>query len=50
MLLRTQTSTVQIRVMERTKPPIRVVIPGRVYRPIHMTTRTCRCFISSKRW
>ncbi|HEV8606600.1 MAG TPA: phenylalanine--tRNA ligase subunit alpha [Tepidisphaeraceae bacterium] len=33
MLLRTQTSTVQIRVMERQKPPIRVVIPGRVYRP-----------------
>jgi len=33
LLLRTQTSTVQIRVMETTKPPIRVVIPGRVYRP-----------------
>ncbi|HYO11556.1 MAG TPA: phenylalanine--tRNA ligase subunit alpha [Tepidisphaeraceae bacterium] len=33
MLLRTQTSTVQIRVMETEKPPIRVVIPGRVYRP-----------------
>lgn len=32
-LLRTQTSTVQIRVMEKQKPPIRVVIPGRVYRP-----------------
>jgi phenylalanyl-tRNA synthetase alpha chain len=32
-LLRTQTSTVQIRVMETTRPPIRVVIPGRVYRP-----------------
>jgi phenylalanyl-tRNA synthetase alpha chain len=32
-LLRTQTSTVQIRVMERQSPPIRVVIPGRVYRP-----------------
>ncbi len=32
-LLRTQTSTVQIRIMEQTKPPIRVVIPGRVYRP-----------------
>lgn len=32
-LLRTQTSTVQIRVMETRKPPIRVVIPGRVYRP-----------------
>jgi phenylalanyl-tRNA synthetase alpha chain len=33
VLLRTQTSTVQIRVMETQKPPIRVVIPGRVYRP-----------------
>jgi phenylalanyl-tRNA synthetase alpha chain len=32
-LLRTQTSTVQIRVMEGQRPPIRVVIPGRVYRP-----------------
>lgn len=33
MLLRSQTSTIQIRVMERQKPPIRVVAPGRVYRP-----------------
>jgi phenylalanyl-tRNA synthetase alpha chain len=33
MLLRTQTSTVQIRVMQERKPPIRVVIPGKVYRP-----------------
>jgi phenylalanyl-tRNA synthetase alpha chain len=33
LLLRTQTSTVQIRVMQETQPPIRVVIPGRVYRP-----------------
>lgn len=33
LLLRTQTSTVQIRVMEHQAPPIRVVIPGRVYRP-----------------
>ena len=33
LLLRTQTSTVQIRVMETQKPPIRVVIPGKVYRP-----------------
>lgn len=32
-LLRTQTSTIQIRVMEKHKPPIRVVAPGRVYRP-----------------
>jgi phenylalanyl-tRNA synthetase alpha chain len=33
LLLRTQTSTVQIRVMETTPPPVRVIIPGRVYRP-----------------
>jgi phenylalanyl-tRNA synthetase alpha chain len=33
ILLRSQTSTIQIRVMETTKPPIRVVAPGRVYRP-----------------
>ncbi len=32
-LLRSQTSTVQIRVMEQTKPPIRIVSVGRVYRP-----------------
>jgi phenylalanyl-tRNA synthetase alpha chain len=32
-LLRSQTSTIQIRVMERQKPPIRLVAPGRVYRP-----------------
>lgn len=33
VLLRSQTSTVQIRVMEDTKPPIRIVSVGRVYRP-----------------
>ena len=32
MLLRTHTSPVQIRTMEATKPPIRVIIPGRTYR------------------
>ncbi len=32
-LLRSQTSTVQIRVMENRKPPLRIVAPGRVYRP-----------------
>jgi len=32
LLLRTHTSPVQIRTMETTPPPIRVVIPGRVYR------------------
>jgi len=31
-MLRTHTSPVQARVMERTKPPIRIVVPGRVYR------------------
>lgn len=31
-VLRTQTSPVQIRVMENSKPPIRVIAPGRVYR------------------
>lgn len=31
-LLRTQTSTVQIRVMESYKPPIRIISPGRCYR------------------
>ncbi|MCC6133723.1 MAG: phenylalanine--tRNA ligase subunit alpha [Acidobacteria bacterium] len=32
LLLRTHTSPVQIRSMERKKPPIRILIPGRVYR------------------
>jgi phenylalanyl-tRNA synthetase alpha chain len=32
LLLRTHTSPVQIRTMETTPPPIRVLIPGRVYR------------------
>ncbi|HXY90035.1 MAG TPA: phenylalanine--tRNA ligase subunit alpha [Xanthobacteraceae bacterium] len=32
MLLRTHTSPVQIRTMETTKPPIRVITPGRTYR------------------
>ena len=32
-LLRSQTSTVQIRVMEKTPPPVRVISLGRVYRP-----------------
>lgn len=32
VLLRTQTSPVQIRTMEKRKPPIRIISPGRVYR------------------
>ena len=31
-LLRTQTSPVQIRVMEKQKPPVRIIAPGRCYR------------------
>lgn len=33
LLLRSQTSTVQIRVMEKKKPPVRIISLGRVYRP-----------------
>jgi phenylalanyl-tRNA synthetase alpha chain len=32
-LLRSQTSTVQIRVMEKTKPPFKIIAPGKVFRP-----------------
>ncbi|MBI4569745.1 MAG: phenylalanine--tRNA ligase subunit alpha [Planctomycetes bacterium] len=32
-LLRSQTSTIQIRAMQRRRPPLRVLGPGRVYRP-----------------
>ena len=32
MLLRTHTSPMQARVMERQRPPVRVVVPGKVYR------------------
>ena len=33
LLLRSQTSTVQIRVMENRRPPVRIISLGRVYRP-----------------
>lgn len=32
IVLRTQTSPMQVRVMENTRPPIRIIAPGRVYR------------------
>ncbi|MFH1046439.1 MAG: phenylalanine--tRNA ligase subunit alpha [Candidatus Omnitrophota bacterium] len=32
-LLRSQTSPVQVRVMEKEKPPLRIIAPGKVYRP-----------------
>lgn len=42
-LLRTHTSNVQARVMEKQKPPIRVVCPGRVYRNETVSARA-HCF------
>ncbi|MEZ6128771.1 MAG: phenylalanine--tRNA ligase subunit alpha [Planctomycetaceae bacterium] len=42
ILLRSQTSTVQIRTMETVKPPVRIVSLGRVYRPDTMdATHSC---------
>lgn len=40
VLLRTHTSPVQIRVMEKQKPPVRVLIPGRVYRNEAVSARS----------
>lgn len=39
ILLRSQTSTVQVRVMEKTKPPLRIISPGRVYRNEEVNAR-----------
>lgn len=43
ILLRSHTSSVQARVMETQKPPIRVICPGRVYRNEAITARA-HCF------
>lgn len=43
ILLRSHTSSVQARVMEAQKPPIRVICPGRVYRNEAITARA-HCF------
>ncbi|MCH5326875.1 MAG: phenylalanine--tRNA ligase subunit alpha [Duncaniella sp.] len=43
VLLRTHTSSVQVRVMEKTAPPIRVLCPGRVYRNEAISARA-HCF------
>ena len=40
LVLRTHTSPVQIRTMEKTEPPIRVIIPGRTYRQDSDQTHT----------
>lgn len=42
-LLRTHTSSVQVRVMENSKPPIRTITPGRVYRNEAVSARA-HCF------
>ena len=42
-VLRTHTSSVQIRVMESSKPPIRSIFPGRVYRKENISARA-HCF------
>ncbi|MDR0768376.1 MAG: phenylalanine--tRNA ligase subunit alpha [Dysgonamonadaceae bacterium] len=43
LLLRTHTSSVQTRVMEKTQPPIRIICPGRVYRNEAISYRA-HCF------
>ncbi|MBL0942067.1 MAG: phenylalanine--tRNA ligase subunit alpha [Alphaproteobacteria bacterium] len=40
MLLRTQTSPVQIRTLKTNKPPIRIIVPGRVFRSDSDATHT----------
>lgn len=40
VLLRTQTTNVQMRIMERHKPPIRIIAPGKVYRNETITARS----------
>ena len=43
IILRSHTSSVQVRTMERQKPPIRIICPGRVYRNEAITARA-HCF------
>jgi phenylalanyl-tRNA synthetase alpha chain len=43
MLLRTHTSNVQIRLLEKQKPPVRAIMPGRVYRNEAISARA-HCF------
>lgn len=44
LLLRSQTSTVQIRVMKEKKPPIRMIAPGKVFRPDTVDARHASMF------
>ena len=50
VVLRTQTSPVQIRTMEQEKPPIRIIAPGRVYRSDEWMRPILRSSIRSKVW
>jgi phenylalanyl-tRNA synthetase alpha chain len=40
IVLRTHTSPVQVRIMEKQRPPVRIISPGRVYRPDSDITHT----------
>lgn len=44
LLLRTHTSPVQIRTMEKQRPPVRVIMPGRVYRNETLSARSLFLF------
>ena len=40
LLLRTQTSAMQARIMQKTQPPIKIICPGKVYRPDYDATHS----------
>lgn len=44
IVLRTHTSSVQVRTMERSQPPIRIICPGRVYRNEAISYRSLAAF------
>ncbi|MCE5237932.1 phenylalanine--tRNA ligase subunit alpha [bacterium] len=44
VLLRSQTSTVQIRAMEAMQPPVRIIVPGRCYRRDTVDATHCHTF------
>ena len=44
IVLRSQTSPVQVRVMEKQKPPIRIIAPGRVFRSDEVDATHSPCF------
>ncbi len=44
IVLRSQTSPVQVRIMEKQKPPIRIIAPGRVFRSDEVDATHSPCF------